>query len=179
MDICYSVNEEEFNLTSVGDVFDTLEDEGRMEEGAVYYEADCRRMQASDVVSVEQVLDDMGERLYEEVGEIADDYPAVTPEAKDELKAFLHAWVENHADPSQYWIVVGKTREKRVTADDLTGNARVHRLRSSPVQRMVRPLVAKKRRFKCMRCSRLNGDSVTTRQTGSAVRLSMTLALST
>ena len=60
MDICYSVNEEEFNLTSVGDVFDTLEDEGRMEEGAVYYEADCRRMQASDVVSVEQVLDDMG-----------------------------------------------------------------------------------------------------------------------
>ena len=125
MDICYSVNEEEFNLTSVGDVFDTLEDEGRMEEGAVYYEADCRRMQASDVVSVEQVIYDMGERLYKEVGEIADDYPAVTPEAKDELKAFLHAWVENHADPSQYWIVVGKPREKRVTADDLTGNAEI------------------------------------------------------
>ena len=125
MDICYSVNEEEFNLTSVGDVFDTLEDEGRMEEGTVYYEADCRRMQSSDVVSVERVIEDMGERLYEEVGEIADDYPNVTPEAKAELKACLHAWVEKHADTSQYWLVVGKSRERRVTADDLTPNAEV------------------------------------------------------
>ena len=80
-------------------------------------------MQASDVFSVEQVLEDMGERLYEEVGEIADDYPAVPPEAKEELKDFLAAWVEKHANPNQYWLVVGKPREKRVTTDDLTPNA--------------------------------------------------------
>jgi len=124
MDICYSINEEDFNLTSVGDVLDALDDEGWLEEGAAYWEADCRRMQASDVFSVEQVLEGMGERLYEEVGEIADDYPAVPPEAKAELKAFLTAWVEKHAPPNQYWLVIGKPREKRVTADDLPPNAK-------------------------------------------------------
>lgn len=122
MELCYSINEEDFNLTSVGDALDSLDDEGRLEEGAVYWEVDCRRMQASDVFSVEQVLEDMGERLYEEVGEIADDYPAATPEAKEELKAFLLEWVEKHANPNQYWRVVGKPREKRVTADDLLPN---------------------------------------------------------
>jgi hypothetical protein len=140
MDICYSTNDEDYNLTSVGDVFDTLDSEGRLEVGTVYYEADFRRMTAGDVVSVEQVLDDMGERLYEEVGEIADDYPAATPEAKEELKAFLHAWVDRHANPTSYWIVVGKAREKRVTADDLTPNvelrgaARLHRAASLGAQ---------------------------------------------
>lgn len=124
MDICYSINEEDFNLTSVEDVLDTLDDEGRLRVGEVYYEADCRRMVADDVFSVEQVLEDMGERLYEEVGEIADDYPAVTPDAKAELKEFLFAWVEKHANPNQYWLVVGKPREKRVTADDLPPNVK-------------------------------------------------------
>ncbi|MCM2310312.1 MAG: hypothetical protein NDI84_02815 [Steroidobacteraceae bacterium] len=123
MDICYSVDDENFGLTSVGDVLDTLDCDGRLDEGAVYYEADCRRMAPGDVCSVEQVLDDMGERMREEVGEYADDYPMVTPEAKEELKSFLHAWVEKHANPNGYWIVVGKPREKRVTADDLTPNA--------------------------------------------------------
>ena len=123
MNICYSINEEDFNLTSVEDVLDTLDDEGRLRVGEVYYEAECRRMQASDVFSVSQVLEDMGERLYDEVGEIADDYPAATPEAKAELEAFLAAWVEKHAPPSQYWLVVGKPREKRVTAEDLPPNA--------------------------------------------------------
>lgn len=114
MDICYSINEEDFSLTSVGDALDALDAEGRLEEGAVYWEADCRRMQASDVFSVDQVLDDMGERLYGEVGEIADDYPAASPEAKAELNAVLTAWVEKHAPPNQYWLVVGKPREKHV-----------------------------------------------------------------
>lgn len=130
MDICYSVNDEDFNLTSVGDVLDTLDDEGRLEEGAVYWEADCRRMQAGDVISVDQVIENMGERLYDEVGEIFDDYPDVTPEAKEELKDYLHAWVEKHADPARYWLVVGKSREKRVTADDLPPNAEVSGVRS-------------------------------------------------
>jgi len=123
MGICYSINEEDFNLTSVGDALDALDDEGRLEEGAVYWEADCRRIQTSDVFSVEQVLEDMGERLYEEVGEIADDYPSVPPEAKAELKDFMTAWVEKHAPPNQYWLVVGKPREKRVTSDELPPNA--------------------------------------------------------
>ena len=119
MELCYSINEEDFSLTSVGDALDALDDEGRLKVGDIYYEADCRRMVAGDVFSVEQVLEYMGERLYEEVGEIADDYPAAVPEAKAELKAFLTSWVEKYADPSKYWLVIGKHREKRVTADDL------------------------------------------------------------
>ena len=123
MELCYSINKEDFNLSSIKDVLDSLDDEGRLEEGTVYWEADCRRMKASDVFSVERVLEDMNELFYEEVGEIGDDYPAVTPEAKNELKEFLTTWVQKYASPNQYWLVIGKFREKRVTADDLPPNA--------------------------------------------------------
>lgn len=127
MALCYSINEEDFGLTGIGEVIDALDGEGRLEVGAVYWEADCRRMQAGDVFSVDQILENMGDQLYEDVGEVADDYPAASDEAKAELRALLIAWVEKHANPDQYWVVVGKPREKRVTADDMPPNAELSR----------------------------------------------------
>lgn len=119
MELCYSIDDENYNLTSIGDVLDDLRCEGRLEVGAVYYEADCRPMSASDVFSVSQFLEDIGERMYDEVGEIADSYPSVSSEGREELKTFMLDWVNKHADPSRYWLVIGKSREKQVTAADL------------------------------------------------------------
>lgn len=116
---CYSINDEDFNFTSVGDLFDHLDSEGELVEGRFYYEADCRRIKPSGLVSAESVIETIGYAMWEEVGEIADCYPDVTTEAKSELQELLDAWLIKHADPSNFWQTVGKSRVVAVTEQDV------------------------------------------------------------
>ena len=116
---CYSIDDENFSLLSIGDVLDALNNEGRLKEGEAYFEASFRQMQGRDVFSVEHLLESMGERLYDEVGDFANDYPSVTPEAKRELETFILEWIERHARLSRYMVVIGTPLERRVTAADI------------------------------------------------------------
>lgn len=119
--ICYSLDDEEFRYDSLGDVIDAMDEP---QVGSVYYEADCRELAAPDFAdnnTIEHLLEHMDEDLFEEVGEIADcDFTSVPPEAKEELRALVQAWVEKHVNVTRYWRIVGKSRECRLTAEDLT-----------------------------------------------------------
>lgn len=120
MTICYSTDGECFNLLDVGYVFEELIDrDGSLDAGAVYYEADCRRMAARNVITADIVMEHMSDALWDELGEIADGYPEVTAGAKAELDTLLHEWVEKYCSPSHYWVIVGKPRERRVTQYDI------------------------------------------------------------
>jgi hypothetical protein len=117
---CYSLNDEEFNFKEMGDLIDAHEDP---KVGTTYWEADCRPMQPTDGINthtVESLLENMDERLYEDLDEIYDNECSdVSDEAKAELHGLLHSWAIKHIDLSRYWKIVGKSRECKFTAEDL------------------------------------------------------------
>ena len=125
MEVFYSIDDESYNFENLGDLFDALDEDGCLEVGAAYFEANCRRMTAQDVVPVGWLLDAIGERMHDEVGEAAADFPNVSQQAKDELQKLLSDWIEKHDNPGSYWTIVGKARRKVVTEDDLKPNHEV------------------------------------------------------
>ena len=117
---CYSLNDEDFNFDSMSDLIDSCDDP---KVGDTYWEADCRTMQSTDVINsytVDSLLENMDERIYEDVGEVYDNECSyVTDEAKTELRNLMEAWAEKHINLSRYWKIIGKSRECKFTEDDL------------------------------------------------------------
>lgn len=120
--VCYSTNDEDFEFTSLGDLFDELASDGLLEEGTTYYEADFRHVTASDVFSLSCLIESMEERLYEEIGEAAEGAIHATEVAEQELDSFIKQWIEKNTKVCSYYKVVGKSRPMKVTASDLVDN---------------------------------------------------------
>lgn len=118
----YSTNDEDFGLDDFGDLMSDMEDDGSLAVGAIYYEADFRRMTAKDIVSVDRLMEDMEEALFDECGECAHAGLEASKEALAELEAFLLQWVEKHTDVTSYYKIVGETRPMQITEADLTDN---------------------------------------------------------
>lgn len=117
---CYSHDNENFNHDSLGDLLDSMVEPA---VGDVYYEADCRPLTHADVVrrhEVDSILEQWDEQAYEEIGEVFDnEFSNVTQEAKAELLALLTAWADKHVSLGRYWKITGKSREMKLTAEDL------------------------------------------------------------
>lgn len=118
---CYSADDETFNYDGIGDLIDRMDDP---KVGDTYYEADCRSIEVSDYVNkwaVQNLLEDMDERLHDQIGECYDNNASdVSQEAKDELLDLLKAWAGKHIDVGRYWLLVGKSREMKFTAEDFS-----------------------------------------------------------
>ncbi|MCR6700894.1 MAG: hypothetical protein NVV68_06980 [Dokdonella sp.] len=116
----YSTNDEDFIYHDVGDVLDALAADGELEAGRIYFEGDFTRIAHSYVLNAAEILERADEILFEEVGETADEqFTSATQASKDELQALLVAWAEKWIGPVNGFMVVGKTRERRVTEEDV------------------------------------------------------------
>ena len=124
MDKAYSTNDEEYNFCEAGDALDALDSEGRLVEGAIYYEVDTERVNLAEFMKADHILERAEELLYDEIGEAAEDAFLVRDEATDELNALLKAWVAKQLAGTNVWRCVGKSRELRVTAEDVAEHAR-------------------------------------------------------
>lgn len=118
----YSLNDEDFEFSELEDLMARLSDEGELNVGSVYYEADITPMSGKDLVRAESLIEDMEYRLYEEVGESADGGLDISKEARAELAEFLASWLDKHADIDRYFKFVGKTRVMRITDADMADN---------------------------------------------------------
>ena len=124
MKTCYSLDDETFNHDSLGELLDDMAgDEDGLYVGRPYYEANCEVMTTehlADDSAVYSLLERMDEDLFEEVGEISDnDFTSVSPEARAELLALVRGWVDKHVNVSRYWRIVGKSRQQRLTAEEV------------------------------------------------------------
>ena len=99
---CWSVNEEEFNYSSLGDLLDSNDD---LEVGTIVWRGEGRVPAASRLIDADDVLMTMGEHASDIVGEFADGYPAATPVARAELDLMLGNWIEKWCPPSFYEVV--------------------------------------------------------------------------
>jgi len=124
MDTAYSTDDEDFRYQEPDEAIDALEGDGRLMEGAVYYEIDTEAVDLAAFMDAEMILENAEDQLYGEVGEAAEDAYAASKEAVAELNALLKAWVAKHLAGTNVWRCVGKSREVYVTAEDVAERAR-------------------------------------------------------
>lgn len=110
---CWSVNNEEFNYLTLGDLLDSNEE---LNAGDTIYVGEAKHPGARELCDADDVIETMGDRASDIAGEYADSYPDVTDEAKAELNAFLSSWIEKHASPGFY--SVHNARPHILSADD-------------------------------------------------------------
>lgn len=122
MEKAYSTNDEEYKHRDTDGVFDELDSEGRLVEGAIYYEIDVEPVVLSAYLRASRILETAEEMLGDEIGEAAEDAFCVPQEAVQELDDLLNAWVSKHIKGA-YWQGVGKARELKVTAADVASFA--------------------------------------------------------
>ena len=116
---CWSLNGEDF-FDDWYQLIDELEQE-ELGEGTEYFEAEKAETKVKDYIeiyTIENLLEQFDDRVYEDVGEVADcDFYSVSKEAKEELQEIIQAWVEKHVN-LPYWKVQNVVK-KVVTKEDL------------------------------------------------------------
>ena len=117
---CYSTDDEEFNYSDPQEVFEGLDGLGELTAGRVYYEADCHTPSTDNMLDVDSLLENADEQMYDLIGEVYDsEFSEASPNARAELQDLLNAWAAKHVSLSRYWVIDGKSRELKVTEDDV------------------------------------------------------------
>ena len=119
MEKVYSTNDEEYSHTEPDEALQELADQDRLVEGAVYYECDSAPVELASYLHIDSLLDDAEARAYDELGECAEDAFSISKEAAEELDAAIKEWAKKHLSDRRFWKCVGKSREIRVTAEDI------------------------------------------------------------
>ncbi|HDV6327491.1 TPA: hypothetical protein RJR39_003584 [Burkholderia cenocepacia] len=114
--IVWSRNNEDFTCDELDELLDMRDD---LSVGDLVFVGEVAPVQSKRLCDADDVIDMIGERAYDEVGEYADGYPDVTPEARAELDALLAGWIEKHAKPTFYSVI--NVREHIITAEDVEG----------------------------------------------------------
>lgn len=122
MEKAYSTNGEEYSYTDAGEALQAMADDDALHEGATYYEIDTEAVQLADYLHADRMLEAAEDRLYDDIGEAAEDAFSASNEAMAELSALLSAWANKHLS-GHYWKCVGKARELKVTAADVAKHA--------------------------------------------------------
>ncbi|KVE34252.1 hypothetical protein [Burkholderia sp. TSV86] len=112
----WSANNEDFSCDELCGLLDMHDD---LTVGNVVFVGEAKSIPAKHLCDADDVINLIGERAYDEVGEYADDYPDVTAEAIAELDALLAGWIEKHAKPTFYKVV--NVREYTIAAADMEG----------------------------------------------------------
>lgn len=118
----YSTDDENYCHETSGDALDELDNDGRLEVGSIYYEADFLPLEPQQVLTAAQVLEDADERGYDLIGETWSNPFAVSRDAQMELQLLLDTWAAKHVCLSHYYTITGKSRQLKVTEADLPSN---------------------------------------------------------
>lgn len=121
-EIFYSADGETYNHSEIEDAiselyWNTLEDETIV--GNVIYYGVGTRPEPIKLFDADDVLEWLGDRATDMVGECADDFPNVSKEATDELNELLKGWYNKHLTVD-FWQIDPKTiKEYVITKEDV------------------------------------------------------------
>lgn len=111
----WSDDGELFKCDSLGELLDMMDDP---QPGAVVYVGDAVEVSPGRLVHADDVIDIMADRAFEIAGDAADEYPAVSDEARAGLNSLLAAWIKEHCPPTFY--TVERVKPYTLTEDDLS-----------------------------------------------------------
>lgn len=115
----YSVNGEEFNYYDIESMFDDMASVGQFVIGQEYYEADAVDIKHEDYIDGYGILEQLDERVYDDVGEYYNsDFASVSKVAKEELELLILDWARRNITLN-YWKIKDKSVKKFITEDNL------------------------------------------------------------
>lgn len=116
----YGTDSETLCHDDFDDAMDALYNEARLEVGAIIYEADTETVDLGDYVAdgIDYLLESADDSIGESCGFEDPVFDNITPEARKELDTLLRDWTAKHIT-GRYWTVVGRVRERTVTAEDI------------------------------------------------------------
>ena len=118
IDYCYSLDEELFDLESMGDVVDAITNNTDEPVGATYWRGEKQEMTLGECIDVDSFLEMCDERAYEEIGEFYDNcFTDVTDGEKQDLQTLITEWAKKNVN-MRYWKVIN-TKELKLTAEDI------------------------------------------------------------
>jgi len=112
-DECWSTDEEQFESGTLGDLLDNHDE---LKPGAIVWRGIAVRPNNTHLCDANDVIDTMADRAGAFAGEHADDYPAVSEEARAELDQILSDWIDKHAAP--HFFQVGDVQSYVLTETD-------------------------------------------------------------
>jgi len=115
-DETWSANEELFNCDSLGELLDENDD---LEVGATVWKGEKIPIKTAGYVDAGDVIEMLGERAYDDVGEFAEDWPDVPDEARQELDSLLSEWISKHCIATFYRV--RNVVEYKLTPEDFEG----------------------------------------------------------
>lgn len=115
---CWSLDEEDFNHQSLGDLIGTHED---LKPGDTVWVGEAVHPDAAQMVNVDSILENIGEAAYDIGGEHAEDYPDVTNEQSKELERLVADWL-NRSCKTTFWTVTN-IKPYRLSADDFPNDS--------------------------------------------------------
>ena len=124
MNKCYSVNEEDYNMTEFSEVLDELECCGELEVGREYQEADAIPHSVPEFVhsNLDYMLESLDQNCFDDLGELWDNELTSVkfdnPSAYKELETFMIDWIEKNTRYSSFWKVKNSVT-KLITQDDI------------------------------------------------------------
>lgn len=113
--LCWSADEEEFCYDTLHELLASNDD---LVIGDPVYVGDAITPDPATYIDADTVLEHMSECASDDCGEYAEDFPDVTPEAKESLNGFLKGWARKHCTPVGFYKVE-KVQQHILTADDL------------------------------------------------------------
>ena len=117
-DYCYSIDEELFDLESIGDVVDAITQNTDEPLGATYWCGEKQELTVDECIYIDGFLESCDERAYEEIGEVYNNcFTDVTDSEKQELHTLITEWAEKHVK-MRFWKVIN-TKEMKLTAEDI------------------------------------------------------------
>lgn len=115
-DETWSAIEELFNCDSLGELLDENED---FKVGATVWKGEKFPINIAGYVDAGDIIEMLGERAYDDVGEFAEDWPDVPDEARQELDALLSEWISKNCTATFYRV--RNVIEYKLTAEDFAG----------------------------------------------------------
>lgn len=115
-DECWSDNGSEFYYSSLGELIDCHHDD--LSPGSIVYRGEPVTPDPTVWFDADDLIERLAERAFDEHHEFAEGWPPeIAKEVKDELNAFIDAWVEKHCKPTFYGVE--NVKPYTITAEDL------------------------------------------------------------
>ncbi len=111
---CYSLDGEIYRFDSLQDAIDSMLEPS---VGEVIYEGDASYINGSDLFCFNNFIDDLNCRLYDEVGEAADDGLDFTEKDAEELQLLIENWINEKTDVGRYYKVRNE-KQRALTEED-------------------------------------------------------------
>lgn len=106
VEMCWSRDEENFQYDDIHELL-ASEDVGGdwgLNVGDTVYYGEKEHPEPTDYFDVDSLLEEIGNRAYDECGEWAEDYPDVDKKEVEKLDKYIKRWLKKNCQPT-FWIV--------------------------------------------------------------------------